>query len=73
MSRYQLIIKEEAAKEIAEAYGWYEMQQHNLGERFIACIETCFDTIDLNPNMFAKIYLDYRQAIVKNLSICCYL
>ncbi|MBL4653604.1 MAG: type II toxin-antitoxin system RelE/ParE family toxin [Flavobacteriales bacterium] len=48
-----------------EAYVWYESKQTNLGERFLSALEDCYQSLDINPNTYAKKYKQQRQAIVK--------
>ncbi len=63
---YNLIIKEEAAIEIEDAYLWYESKQKNLGERFLEVLNKCFLSIIASPGIFAKKYREMRQAPLKS-------
>jgi len=59
---YNLIIKEEAAIDIEDAYWWYENKQHNLGDLFLEFLEKSFSSIIVNPKIYAKKYKEMRQA-----------
>ena len=65
MKNHNLVVKEEASQEIVNAYRWYENITEGLGERFLNALEGCFNTIDINPTTYQKIYKHQRQAIVK--------
>lgn len=40
MSEYNLIVRDDAKNELEEAYIWYEMQQIDLGRKFILVVRT---------------------------------
>jgi plasmid stabilization system protein ParE len=65
MNNYNLIVKQEAAQEIINAYHWYESKSEGLGESFLSALDDCLETIDINPATYQKIYKEQRQAIVK--------
>mgnify|MGYP001155433852 CR=1 FL=1 len=64
MKKYNLVVKEDADQEIIDAYLWYEERSEGLGERFLSCLDECFETICKNPNTFQKVHKKVRQAIV---------
>jgi plasmid stabilization system protein ParE len=64
MKNFTLIVKQEADKEVTEAYRWYENKVEGLGERFLDALEDCYNAIDINPTTFQKIHKQYRQAIL---------
>lgn len=55
-----VIIKEQANKEIVEAYEFYETKQVGLGEYFLNDFTNTINAIQLSPNGFVKFY-DFRQ------------
>ena len=48
-----------------DAYDWYEEQQNDLGELFLASLNDCFTRIRLHPKAHSKIKKNYRQARVR--------
>jgi hypothetical protein len=38
---YSLVLRDKALSEIEEAFNWYEMQQTELGEKFLEQIFSC--------------------------------
>ena len=61
----RLIIAPEAARDIDEAYGWYESQRVGLGEEFLGCVDACIQAIRRMPEMHARVYENYRRALVR--------
>ena len=47
------------------AYDWYESQQNNLGEIFLASLNDCFSRVQFQPKANSKIKKNYRQARLK--------
>ena len=61
----ELIIAPEAARDIDEAYGWYECQRAGLGEEFLNCVDACVQAICRMPEMHSKVHEDYRRGLVR--------
>jgi plasmid stabilization system protein ParE len=61
----RLIIAPEAARDVDEAYGWYESQRVGLGEEFLGCVDAGIQAICRMPEMHAKVYKDYRRGLVR--------
>ena len=49
---YAVVFKEEAQKDISEAYNWYESKLANLGEGFLAELEVYVKTLEREPQIF---------------------
>lgn len=62
---YKLIIKPAAVEMTEEAYDWYNNQQQDLGEVFIAALGDCFERITQHPKAYSNIKKNYRQARLK--------
>jgi len=62
---YELEIKDEARKEIIEAYLYYEKEQQELGERFLKHLDNSFQRIIKNPSQFPQRRPPYREAFVQ--------
>jgi plasmid stabilization system protein ParE len=61
----ELIFAPEVEQDIGEAYGWYEKRRSGLGEEFLNCVDACVQSICHSPELYAKIYQDYRRAMVR--------
>ena len=61
----ELIIAPEARRDIEEAYDWYENRRVGLGEEFLGCVDACIEAICRNPELYAKIFRDYRRGVVR--------
>ncbi|MCY2990455.1 MAG: type II toxin-antitoxin system RelE/ParE family toxin [Planctomycetota bacterium] len=61
----ELVIAPEAAQDIDEAYGWYEVRRAGLGEEFLSCVDACIQAICRLPEMHAKVDKEYRRALVR--------
>ncbi len=55
----------EAKKELREAAAFYENSRFELGERFLAAVETVIDKISLNPLRCSRISGGFRCCLVK--------
>jgi plasmid stabilization system protein ParE len=61
----KLVIAPEAARDIDEAYSWYESQHTGLGEEFLNCVDACISSICRRPEIHEKVYEDYRRGLVR--------
>lgn len=59
------IIAPEAAQDIDEACDWYEAQRAGLGYEFLRCIEACTQAICRTPEMYSKVFEDYRRGLLR--------
>lgn len=62
---HHLILKPAAIQMAKDAYDWYESQQDNLGEIFLASLSDSLKRVKLQPNANSKIKKNYRQARLK--------
>jgi plasmid stabilization system protein ParE len=62
---YNLVIKEEAKKEIVEAAHWYSQKVDGLEVRFIQQLENVINIILNNPKTYKRVYKHFRQAALK--------
>ncbi|HSB12128.1 MAG TPA: type II toxin-antitoxin system RelE/ParE family toxin [Blastocatellia bacterium] len=51
--------------DILEAYAWYEGRRPGLGEEFLTCVDAFGQGIYRHPEIYAKVYEDYRRALVR--------
>lgn len=63
--KYTLEVKEEANREIIEAYLYYEEKRAGLGEEFLEHLDTYFERITTNPKHFPQKRKPYREAFIK--------
>ena len=61
----ELIFAPGAETDIGEAFGWYENQRAGLGEEFLSCVDACIQKICRTPEIYAKVYKEYRRALVR--------
>ena len=61
---YALEIKEEAYRDIQDAYNYYESKQIGLGDRFVEELEEKINYIQVYPLHFREIEDDFRQVLI---------
>ncbi len=62
---YKLILWQDAEKDLAQAYKWYNENVPGLGSDFLAVVERALESIQDNPLRFPVIYRNVRRALVK--------
>jgi plasmid stabilization system protein ParE len=60
-----LLIAPEAASDIESAYAWYEKRRIGLGEEFLGCVDAIIQGLSRAPDMYPKVYKEYRRALVR--------
>jgi plasmid stabilization system protein ParE len=60
-----LIVRQEAEADIADAYRWYEAQQPGLGHDFLDAVESVFERIAEQPLRYAPIHRDTRRTFLR--------
>jgi plasmid stabilization system protein ParE len=68
----KLRIAPEAARDIDEAYSWYESQRVGLGEDFLSCVDACLQAICRRPEMHEKVHQDYRRGLIRRFPYAIY-
>ena len=56
----------DAEAEMVDAARWYEIQQENLGKRFLATVQDAANRINFNPLLFSCIENDVRRCLAKS-------
>ena len=64
MSR-EVVFRHAAHAELKEAKAWYEDQREGLGAEFALNIEEAIERISKNPELYAIVRKDVRQALVR--------
>lgn len=62
---FEIVIKEEAKMDIADAMQWYVSKAENLDKKFLLAVEEPLLRKKQNPFAFKKIYKKFRQTAVK--------
>ena len=62
---YKLILRQDAEKDLAQAYKWYNENVPGLGSDFLVVVERALESIQDNPLRFPVIYRNVRRALVK--------
>jgi plasmid stabilization system protein ParE len=60
-----VVVLPAAIDDITEARDWYEARRAGLGDEFRQHVERCIDTIQRNPELFARVHKHYRRALVR--------
>jgi plasmid stabilization system protein ParE len=53
---YNVIIRPEAAREIQEAFDWYEERGEGLGPEFLRAADACLSSVRRNPSAFQPVH-----------------
>ena len=61
----ELVIAPEAQLDVEDAYGWYEERRPGLGEEFLSCVDACLQSICRIPELYPKVFDDYRRTLVR--------
>jgi len=61
---YSFVIKEEAAKELTDAFLWYEEQQDGLGIIFRTKILAKLNKVCANPLHYKSSYKKFHEALI---------
>ena len=63
--KYELIIRDEAERDIIETTKYYETQQTGLGIKFLEQLEQYLERIQTHPELFQIKRPPYREAFIK--------
>lgn len=61
----RIVARDEAEADIAEAALWYERQRAGLGREFIGEVDSCFDSIGRQPEIFPVVYRSARLGLLR--------
>jgi plasmid stabilization system protein ParE len=62
---YQVIVRPEAAREIQEAFDWYEERSEGLGLEFLRAADACLSVVRRNPEAFPVVHEQVRRALLR--------
>ena len=63
--KQELILRQEAERDLAEAHAWYEERVPGLGADFLAAVEQVLESIQENLDRFPLIYHEVCRALIK--------
>ena len=63
-------LRAEAEAEFDEAFDSYDAQRPGLGPRFVAAVQSVFDSIAANPLKHTVVFADVRKAVVRRFPYC---
>ncbi|HEX7315992.1 MAG TPA: type II toxin-antitoxin system RelE/ParE family toxin [Pyrinomonadaceae bacterium] len=62
---YNVIVRPEAAREIQEAFDWYEGRGEGLGLEFLRAADACLASVRRNPSAFQPVHQQVRRALLR--------
>jgi plasmid stabilization system protein ParE len=63
--KYKVVIRHEAAREIQEAFDWYEEQSEGLGAEFLRAADACLAGARRNPEAYQVVHRHVRRALLR--------
>ena len=61
----EVIVRPEAAREVQEAFDWYEEKSQGLGLEFLRAADACLAGIRRNPLASPVTYQEVRRALLR--------
>ena len=68
----RIVLRSIARKEYDEAGDWYEARRRGLGVSFTEAVEVVLDQIATQPDFYAIVQDDTREALVRGFPYCVY-
>lgn len=62
---YEIAVRPEAAREVQEAFDWYDEKSEGLGLEFLRAAEACLAGVKRNPFASLAIYQEIRRALLR--------
>ena len=62
---YRLIVRPQAADEVAEAHDWYESQSVGLGAEFLRAVDAAFASICRSPRVYPVVRGRTRRLLLR--------
>lgn len=62
---YRVIVRPEAAREIQEAFDWYEERSEGLGLDFLRVADACLAGVQRNPTTHQIVHEQVRRALLR--------
>lgn len=61
----RMVVRDSAAKDVLEAFFWYHTIRPQLGERFMAALKECYESIEVNPYGYQLRKGEFRHAMLR--------
>lgn len=62
---YEIIVRPEAAREVQEAFDWYQEKTEGLGLEFLRAADACLAGVQRNPLASPMMYQEIRRALLR--------
>ncbi len=62
---YQIIVRPEAAREVQQAFDWYQEKTEGLGLEFLRAADACLAGVQRNPLASPIMYQEIRRALLR--------
>lgn len=62
---YRMVVRGSAARDVLEAFFWYHTIRPQLGDRFMAALKECYDSIEAGPQGYQIRKGDFRHAMLR--------
>lgn len=62
---YEIVFRPEAAREVQEAFDWYEEKSEGLGLEFLRAADACMAGIKRNPLSSPALYQEIRRSLLR--------
>jgi plasmid stabilization system protein ParE len=62
---YGIVVRPEAAREVQEAFDWYEEKSEGLGLEFLRAADACIAGIKRNPFASPILYQEVRRSLLR--------
>ncbi|MGH8469754.1 MAG: type II toxin-antitoxin system RelE/ParE family toxin [Gammaproteobacteria bacterium] len=59
-----VVYRRQVGRDLGAAFDYYELQTERLGEKFLTAVDSAFDAIERDPQMFAQVHGKVRRALV---------
>ena len=60
-----MVVRGSAAKDVLEAFFWYHTIRPQLGDRFMAALKECYDSIEANPRGYQVRQGNFRHVMLR--------
>ncbi|HQW04665.1 MAG: type II toxin-antitoxin system RelE/ParE family toxin [Flavobacteriales bacterium] len=62
---FGVVVRDSAAKDVLEAFFWYHTIRPQLGERLMAALKECYDSVEANPYGYQPRKGNFRHAMLR--------
>jgi plasmid stabilization system protein ParE len=62
---YQIVVRPEAAREVQEAFDWYEGRSEGLGLEFLRAADASLSGVQRHPLAFPKVHREVRRVLIR--------